>query len=250
MKIVIIGGSGRIGQKLAALLQPAGHAIVSASPSSGVDTITGQGLPQALHGADVVVDVSNAPSFADDAVLRFFQTSTRNQLAAEAEAGVRHHVALSVVGAERAPGSGYLRAKLAQEALIQAGKVPYTIVRATQFYEFLAAIAQAGTQGDTVRLPSALIQPIAADDVAAALADVATAAPRNAICEVGGPQSYRMDDLIARVLRESGDPRQVVSDPQAGYFGAQLAERTLVTGAQARIGATTLEQWHARAVAR
>jgi uncharacterized protein YbjT (DUF2867 family) len=250
MKIVIIGGSGRIGQKLAALLQPGGHTVVSASPSSGVDTLTGQGLPQALQGADVVVDVTNSPSFADDAVLRFFQTSTRNLLAAGAEAGVRHHVALSVVGAERAPDSGYLRAKLAQEALIQSGKAPYTIVRATQFYEFLATIAQAGTQGNTVRMPSALIQPIAADDVATTLADVVTAKPLNAICEVGGPQSYRMDDLIARVLRDSGDPRKVVTDPQAGYFGAQLGERTLVTGPRARTGATTLEQWQARAAAR
>lgn len=243
MKIVIIGGSGLIGRKLAALLQHSGHDVTSASPSSGVDALTGKGLPQALAGADVVVDVTNSPSFEDEAVMRFFQTSTRNLLAAEAEAGVRHHVALSVVGAERLPASGYLRAKVAQESLIQAGKVPYTIVRATQFYEFLTSIAHGSTQGQTVRLTSALLQPVAAADVAATLADVATQAPLNGTCELGGPQSFPLDELVRGVLRARKDPREVVTDDDAPYFGARLDERSLTAGDGARIGKVTLEDW-------
>lgn len=246
MSIVIIGGSGLIGKKLAALLQQGGHRVTPASPSTGVDSVSGAGLAQALHGADVVVDVSNSPSFGDEAVMSFFQSSTRNLLKAEAEAGVRHHVALSVVGAERLPTSGYLRAKVAQEALIQAGPVPYTLVRATQFFEFLMSIAQAGTQGQAVRLSPALLQPVAAGDVAAALADVALQAPLNGMCEVGGPQALPLDELMRGVLRARKDPREVITDAEAPYFGARLSERSLTAGPQARTGRITLEAWLAR----
>jgi uncharacterized protein YbjT (DUF2867 family) len=242
-KIVIIGGSGQIGRKLAALLDQAGHVVVAASPSSGVDSVTGAGLAEALQGADTVVDVTNSHSFEPEAVKRFFETSTRNLLAAEVQAGVRHHVALSVVGAERAPDSGYLRAKVAQESLIAAGPVPFTIVRATQFLEFLMPIADAATQGQTVRLSSALLQPIATADVAAALAEVVGQAPLNSACEVAGPQAIPLDELIGRVLRARNDPRQVVTDNEARYFGARLDERTLIPGREARIGKITLEQW-------
>ena len=249
-KTVIIGGSGQIGRKLAALLEQAGHSVVAASPSSGVDSFTGAGLAQALQGADTVVDVSNSHSFDTEAVLHFFQTSTRNLLAAETEAGVRHHVALTVVGAERAPTSGYLRAKVAQESLIAAGPVPYTIVRATQFFEFLMPIANAATQGQSVRVSSAPLQPIAGADVAAALAEVVGQAPLNGICEVAGPQAMPLDELIGRVLRARKDPRHVITDAEAPYFGARLDERTLIPGREARIGKTTLEQWLATEAAR
>ena len=201
MNVVIIGGSGLIGKKLAALLQQAGHEVVAASPSSGVNAVTGEGLAEALAGAEVVVDVTNSPSFEDEAVMNFFMSSTRNLLASELAAGLRHHVALSVVGSERVPESGYFRAKVAQEAIIKGSKVPYTIVRATQFFEFLASIADASTQGQTVRVSSAKLQPLAADDVAAALAKVATEAPLNGTCEIAGPQSFRLDELLRRTLR-------------------------------------------------
>lgn len=243
MNVVIIGGSGLIGSKLAALLRQSGHAVVAASPSSGVNAVTGEGLAQALAGAQVVIDVSNSPSFENEAVLRFFQDSTRNLLAAEAAAGVGHHVALSVVGLERSPDSGYFRAKLAQESLIEAGPVPYTIVRATQFFEFMDAIAHTGTEGPVVRLPAAGIQPIAADDVARALADVVTQAPLNGRCEIAGPESYRIDALIRRVLQARRDPRTVVTDENATYFGARLATATLLPGAAARLGGIGLDAW-------
>ncbi|HSV69380.1 MAG TPA: SDR family oxidoreductase [Methylibium sp.] len=249
MNIVIIGGSGLIGKKLAALLRQAGHAVVAASPSSGVNAVTGAGLAEALAGAEVVMDVTNSPSFEDDAVMAFFRSSTRNLLAAELAAGVRHHVALSVVGSERVPESGYFRAKVAQEAIIQAATVPYTIVRATQFFEFLGAIAQASTQGRTVRVSSAKLQPMAADDVAAALAKVATEAPLNGTCEVAGPESFRLDELLRRALQASHDPRDVVQDDDAPYFGTRLDDRSLTPGAQARTGTITLERWLADSAA-
>jgi uncharacterized protein YbjT (DUF2867 family) len=249
MKIVILGGSGRIGSKLATLLQRAGHAVTPASPSTGVDSATGAGLAPVLQGADVVVDVTNSHAFDSEAVMRFFEASTRNLLDAEAAAGVRHHVALSIVGLERVHGSGYFRAKLAQESLIKAGSVPYTIVRATQFHEFLMSIAQANTEGRSVRLPPSLVQPVAADDVAAALADVAAQAPLNGTCEVGGPRACPLDELIGRVLRAHRDPRDVVTDADAPYFGARLDERSLTPGEGARLGKITLEDWLAAGAA-
>ena len=243
MKLVIIGGSGLIGKKLAALLQQAGHRVVAASPSSGVNSVTGEGLAGALAGAEVVVDVTNSPSFEDAAVMAFFKSSTQNLLAAEIVAGVRHHVALSVVGAERSPDSGYLRAKVAQESIIKASTVPYTIVRATQFFEFLASIAHAGTQGGIVRASSAKLQPIAAADVAAALAKVATEAPLNGTCEVAGPQALGLDELLRRALQARQDPREVVTDDDALYFGARLDDASLTPGVGARIGTVSLESW-------
>ena len=243
MKVVIIGGSGLIGKKLAALLQQAGHAVVAASPSSGVNAVTGEGLSQVLAGAEVVVDVTNSPSFEDEAVMNFFRSSTQNLLAAELAAGVRHHVALSVVGSERVPESGYFRAKVAQESIIKGSTVPYTIVRATQFFEFLESIAYVSTQGQTVRASSARLQPIAADDVAAALAKVATEAPLNDTCEIAGPQSFRLDELLRRTLQASQDPREVVTDDDALYFGTRLDDESSTPGAHARIGTTSLESW-------
>jgi uncharacterized protein YbjT (DUF2867 family) len=243
MKVVIIGGSGLIGKKLAVLLQQAGHEVAAASPSSGVNAVTGEGLSQALAGAEVVVDVTNSPSFEDEAVMNFFKSSTRNLLAAELTAGVRHHVALSVVGSERVPESGYFRAKVAQESIIKGSPVPYTIVRATQFFEFLESIAYVSTQDQTVRASSARLQPIAADDVAAALAKVATEAPLNDTCEVAGPQSFRLDELLRRTLQASQDPREVVRDDDALYFGTRLDDASLTPGAHARIGTTSLESW-------
>ncbi|MCU6432602.1 SDR family oxidoreductase [Undibacterium sp. Jales W-56] len=243
MKIVIIGGSGLIGKKLAALLQQAGHEVAATSPSSGVNAVTGEGLPQVLAGADVVVDVTNSPSFEDEAVMSFFKASTQNLLAAELAAGVRHHVALSVVGSERVPESGYFRAKVAQESIIKGSTVPYTIVRATQFFEFLTSIAYASTQSQTVRASSARLQPVAADDVAAALAKVATEAPLNDTCEVAGPQSFRLNELLRRTLQASQDPREVVKDDEALYFGTRLDDESLTPGAHARIGTTSLESW-------
>lgn len=243
MKIVVIGGSGLIGKQLATLLRQAGHAVTAASPSSGVNAVTGEGLSEALAGAQVVVDVSNSPSFEDEAVMHFFRTSTRNLLDASARAGVGHFVALSVVGAERVPASGYFRAKVAQEALIQEGRVPYTLVRATQFHEFLMSIAHVATEGQTVRLPSAPLQPIAASDVAAALAEVAVQAPVNGTCEVAGPEAVPLDQLIRRVFQARQDAREVVSDPRATYFGSPLEGDALIPGPGARIGKITLGQW-------
>jgi uncharacterized protein YbjT (DUF2867 family) len=242
MKIVVIGGSGLIGKKLIPRLRDRGHEAVSASPSSGVNTITGGGLAEAISGTDVVVDVTNSPSFEDKAVLQFFETSTRNILKAEAAAGVKHHVALSVVGADRFPDSGYLRAKVAQENLIKASGTPYSILRATQFFEFLGAIA--GPDTDTVRLPDAPMQPLAADDVAAALADVAVGSPVNGMLEVAGPESQSIATFVGMALAASGDSRSVVADPQARYFGAALDKQGLKPrGANPRIGATRFETW-------
>ena len=250
MKIVVIGGSGLIGKKLIPLLRGRGHEADSASPSSGVNTLTGEGLAEALKGTQVVVDVSNSPSFADAAVLEFFETSTRNILAAEAGAGVGHHVALSVVGADHLPDSGYMRAKVAQERLIQGGKVPYTIVRATQFFEFLGAIAGSGTDAGAVRLPDAPMQPLAADDVAAALADVAVGPPANTTLELAGPEAQSMAAFVRRALAAGGDTRTVVADPQARYFGAALDARGLTPdGANPRIGPTRFEEWLSRSSA-
>jgi uncharacterized protein YbjT (DUF2867 family) len=243
MKIVVIGGTGLIGSKLVAKLDEQGHEAVSASPNSGVNSVTGEGLAEVLEGAQVVVDVSNAPDWADDAVMHFFQTSTSNLLDAEAEAGVGHHVALSVVGTDRLTESGYFRAKLAQEKLIQESSIPYSIVHATQFFEFLKGIADSATDGNTVRLPPALIQPMSADDVAAAVGRVAVGAPVNGIVEVGGPEQFRLDDLIRGVLKQAGDPREVVADPQASYFGINPSERTLLPGDDAELAATRLEDW-------
>lgn len=249
MKIVVIGGSGLIGSKLVNNFRRQGHEVVAASPSSGVNTITGQGLAGALAGAWVVVDVANSPSFEDKAVLEFFETSGRNLLAAGADAGVGHHVALSVVGADRLPDSGYLRAKVAQERLIKASKIPYTIVRATQFFEFVGGIAQSATEGQTVRLPPALMQPIVSDDVAAALADVAVGEPRNGTVELAGPEPIRMDDLIRRFLSAKRGPRTVTTDAHARYFGAELNDRSLTPGANPRLSPTRFGAWLARSVA-
>jgi uncharacterized protein YbjT (DUF2867 family) len=243
MKIVIMGGSGLIGSKLVAKLDEHGHEAVPASPDSGVNTLTGEGLAQALEGAAVVVDVSNSPSFEDAAVLEFFETSTRNVLAAAADAGVGHHVALSVVGTQRLSESGYFRAKIAQEKLIEAGSIPYSIVHATQFYEFVNSIAAAATDGDTVRLAHVLIRPIAADDVAAAVGRVAVGPPVNGIVEVAGPEQLYLDELIRRGLGAHDDPPEVIADPHARYFGAQLSERTLVPGDDARLAETRFEDW-------
>jgi len=243
MKIVVIGGTGLIGSKLTARLVAHGHDAVPASPGTGVNTLTGQGLTEALAGADVVVDVSNSPSFEDTAVLEFFEKSTRNILHAEAAAGVGHHVALSVVGTERLAESGYIRAKIAQEKLIENSSIPYTIVRATQFFEFAARIADEARDGDTVRVPAALIQPMSADDVAAAVCDVALGAPLNNTIEVAGPEPMPFEDFVRQGLRAAGDQRVVVADPQARYFGARLSERTLLPGDSARLGATTFADW-------
>jgi uncharacterized protein YbjT (DUF2867 family) len=243
MKVVIVGGTGLIGRKLAALLESAGHEAAIAAPSRGVDSVTGVGVAPIMKGADVVVDVSNSPSFEDRAVLEFFEASTRNLLAAEAEAGVRHHVALSVVGTDRMLDSGYFRAKFAQEALIRAGKVPFTIVRATQFFEFLDAIAHANTVGDTVRVSPAKLQPMAADDVAKALAVVVGQSPLNGICEVAGPKALGGDELVRRALAERRDPRHVQTDPSALYFGSKIDDASLTPAAGARLGSTTLEHW-------
>jgi uncharacterized protein YbjT (DUF2867 family) len=243
MKIVVIGGTGLIGSTVVKDLQERGHEAVAASPNTGVNTITGEGLAGALAGAQVVVDVANSPSFADADVLEFFQTSGANLLAAEAAAGVGHHVALTIVGAERAPDSGYLRAKIAQERLIEAGPVPYTIVRATQFFEFLRAIADSATDGGTVTLPTGPLQPIAAAEVAHAVAEAALADPIKGIVEVGGPEAIGLDVLVREVLRADGDPRTVVGDAHARYFGTELDESTLTPAAGARLGATTFAQW-------
>jgi uncharacterized protein YbjT (DUF2867 family) len=243
MKIVVIGGSGLIGSKLVTKLRDRGHEALAASPASGVNTLTGQGLAAAVEGASVVVDVSNSPSFEDAAVLEFFQTSTRNLLAAETTAGAGHHVALSVAGAERLPDSGYLRAKIAQEKLIEDSAIPYSIVHATQFFEFVGRIADEATSGNTVRLAHVLIQPMAADDVASALADVTVGPPANGIIEVAGPQQFHLDELVRNTLRERHDPREVITDPHAPYYGAELHERSLVPAAGARLAKTRFDDW-------
>ena len=250
MKIVVIGGTGLIGKKLVSILLQKGHEVLAAAPSTGVNTVTGEGLAKALAGAQVVVDVANAPSWEDKAVLDFFETSGRNLLAAEAVAGVKHHVALSVVGTDRLQASGYFRAKMAQENLIKASKTPYTIVRATQFFEFVGGIVQSGTDGQTVRLPPAMMQPIVSDDVAAALADVAVAAPLNATVDLAGPDPIRMDELARRFLKASGDKRQVITDPQARYYGTAVNDRSLTPGDRPRLGPTHFDDWLSRSVSR
>ncbi len=246
MKIIVIGGTGLIGSKVVTKLRDAGFEAVAASPNSGVNTITGEGVAEVLKGASVVVDVSNSPSFEDAAVLAFFETSTRNLLAAEAAEGVRHHVALSVVGTERMPGSGYMRAKIAQEKLIEQSSIPYSIVHATQFFEFIKGIADGATDGGTVRLASVLIQPMAAADVATVVTRVAVGAPVNGIVEVAGPEQFRLDVIVRRYLSARDDPRSVIADPRARYYGAQLEERTLVPDANATIGETRFEDWLSR----
>jgi len=248
MKIVVIGGTGLIGSKTVAILCQGGHEVVAASPNTGVNTITGEGLKEALAGAQVVIDLANSPSFEDKAVLEFFETSGRNLLAAEAAAGVRHHVALSIVGIDRSD-NGYFRAKVAQEKLIKASGIPYTIIRSTQFMEFLRGIADSSTDGNKVQIPPVLFQPIAADDVAANVADVALAAPRNGIVEIAGPERAPFNEFVARYLKAIGDPRQVLLDPDAGYFGGRIAERSLVPLGEARLGRIGFEEWHRRSKA-
>ena len=243
MKIVVIGGTGLIGSKTVAILRQAGHEVVAASPNSGVNTITGEGLEKAVAGAEVVIDLANSPSFEDKAVLAFFQTSGRNLHAAEAAAGVRHHVALSIVGTDRTPDNGYFRAKVAQEKLIEASGIAYTIIRSTQFLEFLKGIADSSMEGDKVRVSPGLFQPIAADDVAAMVADVALAPPRNGIVEIAGPERAPFNEIVARYLKAVGDHRQVVRDPEARYFGGRVEEHSLVPLGEARLGRIGLDEW-------
>lgn len=243
LKIVVIGGTGLIGSKLIVNLSGYGHESVAASPKSGVNTLTGDGLDEVLRDAQAVIDVSNSPSFADAEVMHFFETSTRNLLAAEARAGVRHHVALSVVGTDRMQTSGYFRAKLVQERLIKGSPIPYTIVRATQFFEFCKSIADASVSGGRARLPSALIQPIAAADVARELGKISVGMPLSGTVELGGPERFRLDQFVQRGLSAAGDPREVVSDLNARYFGLALEERTLVPEPDARLGETRFEEW-------
>jgi uncharacterized protein YbjT (DUF2867 family) len=243
MKIVVIGGTGLIGSKAVSILRQGGHEVIAASPKTGVNSITGEGLQEAMAGTQVVIDLANAPSWEDQAVLEFFETSGRNVHAAEAAAGVRHHVAVSIVGTDRMPDNGYFRAKVAQEKLIEASGIPYTIIRATQFMEFLGGIADAGAQGSTVRLSPGLFQPIAADDVAAITADVALAAPRRGIVEIAGPERAPLYEFVARYLRAVGDPREVVGDPEARYFGGRVEERSLVPLGDARLGRIGLDEW-------
>ena len=245
MKIVVIGGSGLIGSKLVSRLETAGHEAVAASPNSGVNTLTGEGLAEALAGAEVVVDVANSPSFEDAAVLAFFETSSRNVLAAEAGAGVRHHVALSVVGTERLADSGYMRAKVAQETLIRASGMPYTILHSTQFFEFLGGIAHSAAAGEAIHLSTALFQPIAANDVADELAAIVVAPPANGTIEVAGPTAFRMDALVRRYLEATGDARGVVGEADALYFGAKIDDISLMPAAGAHIGATDYDTWFA-----
>ena len=246
MKIVVIGGTGLIGSKVVTCLGDAGHEAVAGSPDSGVNTLTGEGVAEAFNGAAVVVDVSNSPSFEDQEVMEFFTASTTNMLSAEHDAGVGHHVALSIVGADRIPDSGYLRAKVAQEKLIAEGGIPYSIVHATQFFEFVTRIADEATDGDTVRVPPVLIQPMAANDVAAAVCEVSQGPPVDGVLEIGGPEELRFEDFIRRGLTAKDDPRTVVSDPEARYFDALLEERSLVTGPGARLGPMRFEDWLAQ----
>ncbi|WER50653.1 SDR family oxidoreductase [Cupriavidus sp. WKF15] len=243
MKIVIIGGTGLIGSKTVALLRQGSHEVVAASPRSGVNSITGEGLNEALTGAQVVIDLANSPSFEDKAVLEFFETSGRNLHAAETAAGVQHHVALSIVGTDRTPENGYFRAKVAQEKLIKASGIPYTIIRSTQFMEFIGGIADSSAQGDVVRISPGLFQPIASDDVAAFVADVALASPRNGIVEIAGPERAPFSEIVARYLKAVGDPREVVRDPEARYFGGLVEEHSLVPLGEARLGRIGLDEW-------
>jgi uncharacterized protein YbjT (DUF2867 family) len=248
MKIVVIGGTGLIGSKAVAILREGGHEVVAASPKSGVNTITGEGLNEAVAGAQVVIDLANSPSFEDKAVLEFFETAGRNLLPAESAAGVRHHVALSIVGTDRSD-NGYFRAKVAQEKLIEGSGTPYTIIRATQFLEFLGGIADSNADGNMVRLPPVLFQPIAADDVAAIVAEVALAAPRNGIVEIAGPERAPFNEIVARYLKAVADPRDVVSDTEARYFGGRVEERSLVPLGEARLGRIGLDEWLRRSQA-
>ena len=250
MKIVVIGGTGLIGSKTVAILRQGGHEVVAGSPKSGINSITGAGVAEAFKGAQVVVDVTNSPSFEDKAVLEFFETSGRNLLAAEAAAGVRHHVALSIVGIDRTPDNGYFRAKVAQEKLIEASGIPYTIIRSTQFLEFLGGIAASSAEGNIVRLSPGLFQPIAADDVAAIVADVALAAPRNGVIEIAGPERAPFNEIVAHYLKAVGDPREVVSDPEARYFGGRVEERSLVPLGEARLGRIGFDEWFRRSPAK
>lgn len=243
MKIIVIGGTGLIGSKLVALLRQREQEVLAASPSSGVNTVTGEGLPQALAGAQVVVDVANSPSFEDVAVMKFFQTAGRNLLAAEADANIRHHIALSIVGADLLPDSGYLRAKVAQEKLIKESGTPYTILRATQFFEFGSGIADAATEGDTIRVPDALIQPIFSEDVVTVLGEIVLGQPVNGTLEVGGPERFRFNEFIARVLSGKSDKRKIVADAQARYFGTRLSEESLVPVGEARKGSARYDDW-------
>lgn len=249
MKIVVIGGTGLIGSKTVAILRQGGQEVVAASPESGVNTITGEGLKQATAGAQVVIDLANSPSFEDKAVLEFFETAGRNLLAAEAAAGVRHHVALSIVGIDRTD-NGYFRAKVAQEKLIVASGIPYTIIRSTQFLEFLGGIADSSMDGNVIRLPPSLFQPIAADDVAPIVAEVALAAPRNGIVEIAGPERVPFNEIVARYLKAIGDPREVVRDPEARYWGSRIEERSLVPLGEARLGRIGLDEWLRRSKAK
>ena len=249
MKIVVIGGTGLIGSKTVPILRQGGHEVIAASPKTGVNSLTGEGLEEAMAGTQVVIDLANSPSWEDQAVLEFFEISGRNLLTAEAAAGVRHHVAVSIVGTDRMPDNGYFRAKVAQERVIEKAGVPYTIIRATQFMEFLGGIADSGAAGNTVKLSPGLFQPIAADDVAAIVADVALAAPRNSIVEIAGPERAPLSDIIARYLKAVGDPRRVVRDPEARYFGGRVEERSLVPLGEARLGRIGLDEWIRRSKA-
>ena len=246
MKLIVIGGTGLIGTKVVKGLREKGHEVLAASPSQGINSVTGEGLAEALVGAQVVVDVSNAPSWEDKAVLEFFERSERNLAAAEAAAGVGHHVALSVVGTERLLASGYFRAKMAQENLIKASSIPYTIVRATQFFEFVGGIAKAATEGQTVRVPAAMMRPIASDDVAAAVVDVALAEPLNSTIELAGPEPIRQDELVRQFLSTTGDPRTVITDPKALYSGAAINDQSLTPRENPRLGPTRFSEWLAR----
>src|SRR5215472_8486853 len=249
MKIVVIGGTGLIGSKSVAILREGGHEVIAGSPKSGINSITGEGLKEAMAGAQVVVDLANSPSFEDKAVLEFFETSGHNIRVAEVAAGVRHHVALSIVGIDRSPDNGYFRAKVAQEKLIEASGIPYTVIRSTQFMEFLGAIAASSADGNKVRLSPGLFQPIAADDVAANVADVALAAPRNGIVEIAGPERAPFNEFVARYLKAIGDPREVVSDPQARYWGSLVEEHSLVPLGEARLGHIGFDEWLRRSPA-
>lgn len=249
MKIVVIGGTGLIGSKTVVILRQSGHEVVAASPKNGINSITGEGLKEAMAGAQVVIDLANSPSFEDKAVLEFFETSSRNLLAVEAVAGVGHHVALSIVGTDRTPDNGYFRAKVAQEKLIESSGIPYTIIRATQFLEFLGGIAASSADGNIVRLSPGLFQPIAADDVAAIVADVALAKPPNGIVEIAGPERAPLNEIVARYLKAVGDPREVVCDPEARYFGGRVEEHSLVPLGDARLGSIGLDEWLRRSQA-
>jgi uncharacterized protein YbjT (DUF2867 family) len=243
MKIVVIGGTGLIGSRLVKKLRDEGQELVAAAPATGVNSITGEGLADALKGASVSIDVTNSPSWEDTAVMKFFETSTRNQLKYGAAAGVKHHIALSVVGTDRLLESGFFRAKLAQEDLVKASSTPYSIVRATQFFEFVKKLADISTEGNTVRMPPVLFQPISADDVASAIARIAMGSPVNGTVEIGGPEQFHLDEVVRRDLAARKDPREVITDPQARYYGIKVSERSLVPGEGARLGNTRFEDW-------